>query len=274
MPHVVGPGLAINVGNTRVAFGVFGAEGLRGTFRLSSGVDRTADEALATVAAFLGPHADLLAGAWAGVASVVPARTAPYLALAAQWTGQEPYQVRGDDVSGLAMDVPDPASVGADRIANAVAAPLHASLPCIVVDLGTATHFEVVLAGPTFVGGIIAPGVLTSSEALFRGTARLAAVELERPARALGRTTRESLQSGVFYGAVAQIEGLVARLRRELSELYPEARASGDRRGAAQVLVTGGLAPVLAPGSPLLRRVVPELTLEGIGLLASRAGRR
>ena len=269
---IAGPGLAINVGNTRIALGIFGPDGLIDTFRLSSRVDRTEDEVSATVSAFLGPHAELLAGGWAGVASVVPARTASYLALASRWTGREPYPVRGDHVPGLVLDVPDPGSVGADRIANAAAAAERSPLPCIVVDLGTATHFEVVTEGPTFAGGIIAPGVLTASDALFAGTARLAAVEFERPSRILGRSTRECLQSGIFHGALAQIEGLIVALRRELAEA---GRAgSGRSSGKIPILTTGGLAPVLAPESRLLREVVPELTLEGIALLAFRAGRR
>jgi type III pantothenate kinase len=168
------------------------------------------------------------------------------------------------------MDVPEPASVGADRIANAVAAAGRSRLPCIVVDLGTATHFEVVTDGPTFAGGIIAPGALTAADALFTGTARLAAVEFERPAHVLGRTTRECVQSGVFHGAIAQIEGLITALRRELVSSLSAAGGTGK----PGVLATGGLAPLLAPESRLLRRVIPELTLEGIALLAARADRR
>lgn len=281
----IGPGLAINVGNTRVALGVFGDEGLRDTFRLSSRVDRTFDEVANLLAAFLRQHGDVLTGGWAGVASVVPSRTSAYVELAARSTGREPYEVRGGDAAGLLMDVPEPDSVGPDRIANAVAAAERGPLPCIVVDLGTATHFEVVTPGPTFAGGLIAPGVLTAADSLFAGTARLAAVEFERPHRVLGRTTRECLQSGIYYGALAQIEGLVRTLRRELgageggavgagsSRSSKPARPSAKARRKFTVITTGGLAPLFAPSSSLLRNVVPELTLEGIALLAARAGR-
>ncbi|MCA9754162.1 MAG: type III pantothenate kinase [Candidatus Eisenbacteria bacterium] len=304
--EAAGPGLAINVGNTRVALGVFGPNGLLGTFRLASRIDRSADEVQGLVTPFLEPFAPLLDGAWCGVASVVPARTPRYQALARSWTGSEPYLVRGDRAPGLFVDVPDPAAVGGDRIANAAAAGEWSSLPCIVVDLGTATHLEVVTSGPTFIGGVIAPGVSTAAEALFTGTARLAAVELEMPEHVLGRTTRECLQSGIFHGAVAQIEGLVRAVRKELveqgyagsgrqaasgrasaekasSERAPSARAAKGRPAkaasapkgrsgqAVSVLTTGGLAPVFAPESSLLRRVVPELTLQGIAILARRA---
>lgn len=253
-----GPGLALNVGNSRVAIGVFGADGhLVATFRLSSKVDRTEDELETAVAGFLAPFGDLLPGGWCGIASVVPARTQAFVSLAAGWTRGDPVQVSGTDVPGLRMDVPDPGSVGADRVANAVAAAARGVLPCIVVDLGTATHFEVIAPGPRFLGGLIAPGVALGAEALFAGAARLAAVELARPPRVIGRTTQECLQTGLYLGALAQLEGLVRQVRAELGVPAP-------------VLVTGGLAPLLAPGSRLLRHVVPELTLEGIALLASR----
>ncbi|MEZ4648948.1 MAG: type III pantothenate kinase [Candidatus Eisenbacteria bacterium] len=296
--EAAGPGLAINVGNTRVALGVFGPNGLLGTFRLASRIDRSADEVQGLVTPFLEPFAPLLDGAWCGVASVVPARTPRYQALARSWTGSEPYLVRGDRAPGLLVDVPDPAAVGGDRIANAAAAGEWSSLPCIVVDLGTATHLEVVTSGPTFIGGVIAPGVSTAAEALFTGTARLAAVELERPEQVLGRTTRECLQSGIFHGAVAQIEGLVRAVRKELVDQgyagsgraaaggatgkaasrraakakgAQAAETKGRNGQAVSVLTTGGLAPVFAPESTLLRRVIPELTLQGIAILARRA---
>ena len=129
----------------------------------------------------------------------------------------------------------DPSSVGADRIADAVAVAALYELPAIVVDLGTATTFDVVMPGPRYVGGVIAPGILTSAEELFRRGARLAKVELDLPPRVVGRTTEQSIQSGVLYGAAGQIDGIVGRIRAR------------DGNPGPTVVATGGLAGVLAP---------------------------
>lgn len=251
-------GMAVNIGNTRIALGVYRGDTLVHSFRLSSRQERTEDEIRALLDGILSPFTDVVDGGWAALSSVVPARTNTFIRLLRDWTGTEPLVVTGENVPGLQVDVPEPAMVGSDRIVNAVAAAEISRLPCIVVDLGTATNIEVVGEGPRYLGGIIAPGIVTAAEALFQGTARLGAVELNRPDRVIGKTTRECLQSGVVLGAVAQIDGLVAAIRKELGS-------------TAGVIGTGGLAAVLGPESKTIRRVVPELTLEGLRIVAERS---
>jgi type III pantothenate kinase len=161
--------------------------------------------------------------------------------------------------TGVRLEVPDPSSLGADRIANA-AAVASGRLPAIVVDLGTATTFDVIRAGRRYVGGAIAPGIRTSSEELFHRAARLAKVEIRKPARRIGRTTEESIQSGVYYGAIGTVDGIVRRLEAELGR-------------PARVIATGGLAPLVAGGSETIQEVDAALTLRGL-LVIERLNRR
>jgi type III pantothenate kinase len=194
----------------------------------------------------------------------VPALTAEYEAMAARLYGARALIVSSRTISGIRLEVPDPASVGADRIANAVAV-ADGRLPAIVVDLGTATTFDVVRAGRRYVGGMIAPGIRTSADELFRRAARLAKVEIRRPPRRIGRTTEESIQAGVYYGAIGAIDGIIRLLERE------------DLRGRARVIATGGLAPLVAAGSRTIQEVDEALTLRGllrIHRLNRRAGAR
>jgi type III pantothenate kinase len=251
--------LAVDVGNTQTVIGVLEGETVLDLFRITSGVPRTGDEMFPIVERLVAPwHASLRASGRAVVGSVVPALTPGWENLLKRLLGRAPYLALPVGPYGLKVAVRDPASVGVDRIANAVAAAALVRLPAIVVDLGTATTFDVVVPGPRSLGGAIAPGVLTSADELFRRAARLAKVELRRPARAIGRSTEESIQSGVYFGAVAQIDGLVRRLRREVgAKVY--------------VLATGGLAPVVAADSQTIDRVEPALTLQGLRRMEERA---
>jgi len=250
--------LAVDVGNTQTVIGVFEGAELRDLFRISSGVPRTGDELFPLVERLIAPYrVPLVESGRAVVGSVVPAMTPAWEGLALRLLGREPLLVSARTARGLRIELSDPSSLGVDRICNAVAVGELYRLPAIVVDLGTATTFDVVLPGPRYVGGAIAPGILTSAEELFRRAARLAKVELRRPARAMGRTTEESIQSGVFFGAVAQIDGLVARLSREL-RLRPF------------VIATGGLAEAVAADSAHIQAVDPALTLQGLRILARR----
>lgn len=251
--------LAVDVGNTQTVIGVLEGDKLLDLFRVTSGVPRTGDELFPIVERLVAPwQASLRASGRAVVGSVVPALTSGWEKLLERLLGRAPYVASPVGPYGLKIMVRDPATVGVDRIANAVAVAALHRLPAIVVDLGTATTFDVVVPGPRYLGGAIAPGVLTSADELFRRAARLAKVELRRPARAVGRSTEESIQSGVYFGAVAQIDGLVRRLRREVG-------------GKVFVLATGGLAETMAADSQTISRVEPALTLQGLRLMEERA---
>jgi type III pantothenate kinase len=259
--------LAIDIGNTHVVVGILEGEELRGLFRLTSRVGRTADELVPILEALLKEQIDRIRGGGRVViASVVPALTEAYEGDARRFLGIRPLLITADLPLGIRIAVPDPASVGADRIANAVAVADRYRLPAIVVDLGSATNFDVVLEGPRYVGGVIAPGILTSAEELFRRGARLAKVELRVPRRVVGKTTAECVQSGILYGAAGQIDGIVDRIKREIDVRRPT------------VVATGGLAEVLVSLCRNLKIVDPGLTIHGLRIAAdrmrSRRGRR
>jgi len=251
--------LTIDIGNSHASIGVFEGESLAAQFRLSSGVTRTGDELIPMLSHLLGSHRDALSRSKrAVIASVVPSLTEAYFDVVWKILGIRPILVGAGMLRGLRLDVPDPDSVGADRMANAVAAAeLHGS-PSVTVDLGTTTNFDVVLPGPRYVGGAIAPGLVSSAEELFRRGARLPKVEIRRPERALGRTTTECLQSGVYFGAVGQIDGLVRRIVAEIP-------------GDPIVIATGGLAETIAKDSETIDVFAPALTLHGLRIIEERA---
>ena len=257
------PLLAIDIGNTQVVVGLFVDGKLVSHYRLTAMIGRTADELLPMLGPLIEPHAaGLRKSKRAIISSVVPSLTDAYEGYARRHLGAAPILVSAALPIRLKIDVPDPMSVGADRIADAVAVAGRYRLPAIVVDLGTATTFDVVLPGPRYVGGVIAPGLMTSAEELFRRGARLAKVELRLPKR-VGRTTEQSIQSGVLYGAAGQIDGIVTRIRREMA-MTPT------------VVATGGLAELIAPICRTLKRVDSGLTLHGLRMIdeqVRRAGR-
>ncbi len=251
--------LAVDVGNTQTVLGVFEGNDIRDLFRLTSGLPRTGDELLPIVERLIAPYLEQLrASGRSVIGSVVPAQTGAWETLLESLLGRAPVTASARDARGLKIEVLDPSSVGIDRIANAVAATELYRLPAIVVDLGTATTFDVILAGPRYLGGAIAPGLMTSAEELFRRAARLAKVEIRRPERAVGHTTEESIQSGVFFGAVAQIDGLVRRIAHEL-------------RIRPLVIATGGLANAVAAESETIEKVDAALTLQGLRIMEERA---
>jgi len=261
--------LAVDVGNSHTVLGVFAGERLEQLFRVTSGIPRTGDELRPLVESLVAPYRDGLARSRRSiVSSVVPALTAAWEELLVSLLGAAPVLVSSRLDLGLELAVPDPASVGTDRVANAVGVAAHYPLPAIVVDLGTTTNFDVVVGAgtkvgsvrvkqPAYIGGAIAPGITTSAEELFRRGARLAKVEIVRPDHAIGRTTQECIQSGVFLGAVGQIDGLVGRIARELDS-------------APSVVATGGLAESIARDSRAITAVDPALTLKGLRLIAER----
>lgn len=256
-PKAAGPAeaesvlLAIDIGNTQTVLGVFAGERLERMWRITSGVARTGDELGALIEVLCRPYIDALARRREVViASVVPALTAEFEAMAARLFGARALVVSSRVASGVRLEFPDPEAVGADRIANA-AAVADGPLPAIVVDLGTATTFDIVRPGRRYVGGLIAPGIRTSADELFRRAARLAKVEIRRPERCIGRTTEESIQAGVYFGAIGAIDGIIRRLVEELG-------------GPARVVATGGLAPLVAAGAETIQEVDEALTLRGL----------
>jgi type III pantothenate kinase len=283
--------LVIDVGNTEVTLGLFEGESLRRAFRVSSETRRTADEvelllrqafpelegAAGSAAAVSGtgrgrsrrsPGAMGAAarptGAAAGrgtvIGSVVPDQTPLFLEAARRLMGSEPLQVTAATTARVKIEYRDPHSVGADRIANAVAAFERYGAPAIVVDFGTATTFDVLLKGRRYAGGVIAPGVLTGAEHLVRRAARLGAFELKPPVRVVGRSTEESLQSGVFYGAVGEVDSIVRRI-------------SAEEKIRPKVIATGGLAAAVAAHSETIEEVDADLTLHGLRFIFERHGR-
>lgn len=248
-PSAAVPLLAVDVGNSETTVGCFHGSELAGFWRLTSG-RTTADELRLTLEALVRSSA---AGWGSAVCSVVPGLTPAWGEALRAITGRSPLEVNARNAP-LRIDVPDPASVGADRIANAHAARRLHGAPAIVVDLGTATTFDCVSKSGAYVGGAITPGMITASEELFRRAARLARVDLRRPERALGRTTEECLRVGVLWGNAGMVDALVRRLKAELG-------------GRPRVIATGGLASVLAPECETVQAVDEGLTLKGIRLI-------
>jgi type III pantothenate kinase len=251
--------LAIDVGNTEVTLGLFDGPRLTRSFRLSSETRRTPDEARLLVEQVF-PELDGRGGSQAVIASVVPTSTPMFLEAAGSLCGAPPLEVTSETASGLRIEYRDPGSVGADRIANAVGAVELHGAPVIVVDFGTATTFDVILEGSRYLGGVIAPGIVTGAENLIRRAARLSAFELKPPERVVGRSTEESLQSGVYYGAVGQVDAIVRRIAAE-EKIQPA------------VIATGGLATMIAEHSETIQKVDPDLTLHGLRIIHERARR-
>lgn len=250
--------LVVDAGNTETVVGLFSGETLLGSWRIASERSRTADECrllVGLMAQEAGVAVSRIAGA--SIGSVVPPITAAFREVAEARLGIPTVVLTGETDSGVHIRVDHPREVGADRIANAVATYRLYGGPAVVVDLGTATTFDVVSARGEYLGGAIAPGILTSSEDLFRRAARLPTVDLTFPERVIGRSTQESLRSGILFGAVGQIDGILDRIREEWRREF-------------RVLATGGLASLVAARSARIERVVPDLTLQGLRLVFER----
>lgn len=247
--------LAVDVGNTQTVFGVFGGDALKERWRVATEAERTADELGALVDRLLELR-DLDFDAIDGVclSSTVPTLVREYEAFAKRYL-EAPILVVGPGVrTGIPILYDNPHEVGPDRIVNAVAARERYGAPCIVVDFGTSTNFDAVSAAGEYVGGVLAPGIEISMEALFARAARLVKVDFAEPEAPIGKTTVEGLQAGLVYGFAGQVDGIVARMRGELGE-------------SARVIATGGLADLIAPHSSTIELVDPDLTLEGLRLV-------
>jgi type III pantothenate kinase len=246
--------LAIDVGNTQTVFGLFEDAALREQFRVGTDRNHTGDELAVMLRAFV----DVSALDGIAMCSSVPPLVREYEAFAERWTGAE-LLVLGPGVStGLEIRYDDPREVGPDRIANAVAVRERHGAPAVVVDFGTSTNFDVVNADGDFAGGVLAPGVEISMDALFARAARLPKVPFTAPERVISQTTTAALQSGLVYGFAGQVDAIVVRILDELG-------ADG-----APVIATGGLADLIAPHSATVTAVDPELTLQGLRLVWER----
>ena len=248
----------VDVGNTNIVFGIYSGEDLVESFRISTAADRTADELGALLLPlFQRSNLEPRSAAAVVISSVVPPLDATLEQFGERFFGRKPIFVAPGVKTGLPMRNENPAEVGADRIVNAVAARELYGAPVVVVDFGTATTFDVVTAAGEYAGGIICPGIGISAEALFAHASRLYRVEIKRPSRLVGRNTVGAMQSGIYFGYIGLVDGILERLARELP-------------GLETVVATGGLAELIAEGSERITRVEPLLTLIGLKLVYER----
>src|SRR5437773_11167288 len=244
--------LAVDVGNTQTALGLFEDGELTRRWRLATEPQRTGDE----LGLFLGGLLDLTSLEGICRASTVPALRRSYEELAAS-AGVRLLVLGLGTTTGIPIRYDDPREVGPDRIANAVGARERYGAPSIVVDFGTSTNFDVVSPEGEYAGGVLAPGVEVSMDALFARAARLFKVDYAEPPTVIGKNTAASLQSGLVYGFAGQVDAIVERIRGELGVEAP-------------AIATGGLADLIAPHSRTIERVDPWPTLEGLRLVSSR----
>ena len=248
----------VDVGNTNTVFGVYRGDELIESFRLSTDRERTADEygsLLLPLFARTGidpTHADGVV-----ISSVVPPLHPTLDHLGRRYFGKKPLFIEPGVKTGMPIRYDNPAEVGADRIVNAVAARERFGAPVVVVDFGTATTFDIVNAAGEYAGGIIAPGIMISAEALFAHASRLYRVDVKRPPELVGRNTAIAMQAGIYYGYVGLVDGILERLMAEVP-------------GIRTVVATGGQADLIATGSKYIREVDPLLTLAGLKLIYER----
>lgn len=251
--------LAIDVGNTNVTIGVFDGDRLVHNWRLAALRERTADELGIFVTRLLEQaKIDISAVTGIVVASVVPPLTRPMEEMCVRYFGRTALLVDATN-AGIPVRYSPVGDVGADRIVNAVAAREKygkSGAALIVVDFGTGTTFDVVSGAGEYLGGIICPGIGISAEALFQHAARLPRVEVRKPPSVIGQNTVNAMQSGLFFGYVEMVDGLVRRIRAELPR--------GDE---AIVIGTGGLAEVISEESRAIQKIEPDLTLDGLRLI-------
>ncbi|MBI3012406.1 MAG: type III pantothenate kinase [Elusimicrobia bacterium] len=270
--------LAIDIGNTNVTLGIFKISSLKGggksprgrsswlsaaaptlvkSWRISTLVSATTDEyGTKILDLFHYAAIERLNVKAAAIASVVPSLTSVFQEIAQTYFNLKPFVVGENTKVTIANLYENPKEVGADRILNAVAASAKFGTPCVVVDFGTATTFDCVTKKGEYAGGLIVPGPILASESLSLHTAKLPKVGIEKPGRLIGRTTVESIQSGLYYGYVSLVDGVIERLKQEMGN-------------ETKVVATGGLAALLSKDSKFIQPelIFPHLTLEGLCML-------
>src|ERR1700722_4314439 len=247
--------LALDAGNTNVAIGVFKDGALVDHRRLRTVREQTSDEwgiLLMSLLRFASLDAKALDGII--ISSVVPPLNSALAEMSQSYFHTEAMFVTAETDTGLKILYENPSEVGADRIVNSVAAFHKYGGPCVIVDLGTAITFDAISANAEYLGGIIAAGIGISAEALFRRTARLPLVDFRKPASLIGTNTVASMQSGLYYGAIGAIDGIIQRL---IEELGPDTR----------IVATGGQAKLIAGNSRCIRHVDEHLPLEGLRII-------
>ena len=239
--------LAVDAGNTQTVYGLYEGDRLADQRRVTTEAQRTGDE----LGVLLDRLIDLEAVDGICLSSTVPALVRSYEDFADRWA-HAPILVLGPGTrTGMAVRYDDPREVGPDRVANAVAARARHGAPCIVVDFGTSTNFDVVSPAGEYVGGVLAPGIEVSMDALFARAARLFRVEFVEPPTVIAKTTAAALQSGLVYGFAGQVDEIVRRIRGELGVDAP-------------TVATGGLAELIVPHAATLDRIDQDLTLDGL----------
>ena len=251
--------LVIDAGNTNITLGVFREAELIVQWRLTTDPVRTGDEYgvqarnLFELAGIDFKNIDAII-----IASVVPSLNQTLTRVAEVYFELPPLFVDHTTDTGLKILYEPPSDVGADRIVDAVAAVTKYGAPCIVVDFGTATTFNVINAAGEYLGGVIAPGIMISSEALFARAAKLPRVEIKRPHKVIGSSTTSAMQSGIYHGYAGLVDGVLEQLIAEMGT-------------KPRVIATGGLAPLIATASKFIEEVDSNLTLEGLRLIHSRS---
>ena len=250
--------LVVDIGNTNIVFGIYDGPALRGHWRLATDPKTTADE-YGILFTNLLASAGIVPAQTSGaiMSSVVPILTATFETLIEQYFGQRPLVVSSESDTGLTIRYPNPKEIGSDRLINAAAAFHKYRRDLIIVDFGTATTFCAVTKEAEYLGGVIAPGLGISAEALFARAAKLSKVELIRPKTVIGTDTGSSIQSGLLFGYAGLVDTLVKRIEQELGR-------------SAYVIATGGLSSVIAKETTSIQTIEPLLTLEGLALVYHR----
>ena len=245
--------LAIDVGNTNTVFAVFEGAAMRGQWRAATDAGRTADEHAVWFGQLMARH-DLQLDDIDHVvlSTVVPQCLAALTLLCEQYCGCRPMVVGEPEVElGIAVHVAQPGEVGADRLVNAVGAQIQYDGPLIIIDFGTATTFDAINEDGSYEGGIIAPGINLSLESLHQAAAQLPRIAVSRPESVIAKSTVPAMQSGIYWGYIGLIEGIVQRMKEEYG-------------AAMTVIATGGLAELFSDGTPVIDTTDPDLTIRGL----------